>query len=98
VLAGIMGIEQVSVDSHLFYDLGADSLVITTFCARLRTRADLPPISTKEVYQRPTVRSLAAALTDAGPAPSRAAESAPAPAKGRLSVLRSIFCAERCSS
>ena len=69
VLAGIMGIEQVSVDSHLFYDLGADSLVITTFCARLRKRADLPPISTKEVYQRPTIRSLAAALTDAGPAP-----------------------------
>ena len=57
-----MGIEQVSVDSHLFYDLGADSLVITTFCARLRARADLPPISTKEVYQRPTIRSLAAAL------------------------------------
>src|SRR5207302_5009026 len=38
VLAGIMRIEQVSVDSHLFYDLGADSLVVTAFCARLRTR------------------------------------------------------------
>src|SRR5262249_55637764 len=76
-----MGIGQVSVDSHLFYDLGADSLVVTAFCARLRTRPDLPPISTKAVYQRPTIRSLAAALADAGPAPSRVAESAPAPAK-----------------
>ena len=33
------------------------------------------------MYQRPTIRSLAAALTDAGPAPSRVAEPAPAPAK-----------------
>jgi non-ribosomal peptide synthetase-like protein len=81
VLAGIMRIEQVSVDSHLFYDLGADSLVVTAFCARLRARADLPPISTKDVYQRPTIRSLAAALTDAGPALSHTAEVAPPPAK-----------------
>ncbi len=81
VLAGLMGIEQVSIDSHLFYDLGADSLVVTTFCARLRARADLPPISTKDVYQRPTIRSLAAALTDSGPATSVPAGSAPAPAK-----------------
>ena len=42
--------------------ISADSLVVTTFCARLRARADLPPISTKDVYQRPTIRSLAAAL------------------------------------
>jgi non-ribosomal peptide synthetase-like protein len=81
VLAGIMGIERVSVDGHFFYDLGADSLKITTFCARLRARADLPPISTKEVYQHPTIRSLAAAVTDVDPAPSSGAESAPAPAK-----------------
>jgi non-ribosomal peptide synthetase-like protein len=81
VLAGIMGIKQVSVDSHLFYDLGADSLKITTFCARLRTRADLAPISIKDVYQRPTIRSLTAALTAAGPATSRAAASVPAPVK-----------------
>jgi non-ribosomal peptide synthetase-like protein len=81
VLAGIMRIEQVSVDSHLFYDLGADSLVVTAFCARLRARADLPPISTKDVYQHPTIRSLAAALPAAGPAPSRVAQSAPTPVK-----------------
>ncbi len=79
VLASIMGIEKVSVDSHLFYDLGADSLVVTAFCARLRARPELPPLSTKEVYQRPTIRSLAAALSDAGPALSRDAGSAPLP-------------------
>ncbi len=84
VLAGLMGVEQVSVDSHLFYDLGADSLVVTAFCARLRARPDLPPISTKDVYQRPTIRSLAAALTGAGSATPRVAESAPAPAEVAL--------------
>jgi non-ribosomal peptide synthetase-like protein len=78
VLAGVMGIAQVSVESHLFHDLGADSLVVTAFCARLRARADLPPISTKDVYQHPTIRNLAEAFTNAGPAPSRVAESAPA--------------------
>jgi non-ribosomal peptide synthetase-like protein len=35
----------------------------------------------KEVYQHPTIRSLAAALTDTGPAPAPVPESAPAPAK-----------------
>ena len=93
VLADVMGIEQVSVDSHLFYDLGADSLVITAFCARLRTRADLPPISTKEVYQRPTIRKLAAARQDAGPAPSRVAQSAPTPAKmAPVGTLQYLLC------
>jgi non-ribosomal peptide synthetase-like protein len=77
VLADLMGREQVSVDSHLFHDLGANSLVITRFCARIRTRTDLPPVSTKEVYQHPTISSLARALIAAGPAPSRVAESAP---------------------
>ena len=32
------------------------------FCARVRKRADLPSVSMKDIYQYPTVRSLAAAL------------------------------------
>jgi len=59
VLAEIMGIKQVSVDSHLFFDLGADSLIITRFCAGLRSRANLPPVSIKEVYLNPTISNLA---------------------------------------
>ena len=39
VLAGIVGVEQVPVDSHFFDDLGADSMVMAQFCARVRKRA-----------------------------------------------------------
>jgi acyl carrier protein len=81
VLAEIMGIEQVSVDSHFFNDLGADSMVMARFCARVRKREDLPPVSIKEVYEHPSIISLAAALTDTGRAPAPAPESATARAK-----------------
>src|SRR5581483_2445964 len=68
VLAEVVGVERVLVDSHFFADLGADSLVMARFCARVRKRADLPSVSIKDVYQHPTVRSLAAALLNAAPA------------------------------
>ena len=68
VLAEVLQVGQVSVDSHFFNDLGADSMVMAQFCARVRKRTDLPSVSIKDVYQHPTVRSLAAAL-----APRRAA-------------------------
>ena len=42
MLADVMKIEQVPVDSHFFDDLGADSLVMAKFCARVRKREDLP--------------------------------------------------------
>jgi non-ribosomal peptide synthetase-like protein len=69
VLADIVRVEQVSVDSHFFDDLGADSLVMAHFCARVRKRADLPSVSMKEVYRHPTIRSLAEALAHATPTP-----------------------------
>ncbi|MFD9220125.1 Pls/PosA family non-ribosomal peptide synthetase [Streptomyces sp. NPDC060064] len=69
VLAGIVHVEQVHLDSHFFHDLGADSLVMAQFCARVRKRADLPSVSMKDIYRNPTIRTLATALTDAAPAP-----------------------------
>ena len=59
VLAGIVGTEHVPVDSHFFDDLGADSMLMARFCARVRKRADLPSVSMQDVYQHPTIRSLA---------------------------------------
>ncbi len=76
VLAGVVRVEQVSVDSHFFEDLGANSMVMAQFCARVRKRGDLPSVSMKEVYQHPTIRSLATALSDAAPTP--VASSVPA--------------------
>jgi non-ribosomal peptide synthetase-like protein len=84
VLAPLLGVEDLPPEDHFFDDLGADSMVMAQFCARVRKRGDLPPVSMKEVYAHPTLRSLAEALTEeeeeaeAGTAP--AANAAPATA------------------
>src|SRR5215813_9844550 len=64
VLADVLRVDRVSVDSHFFDELGADSLVMAHFCARVRKRGDLPPVSMKDVYAHSTLRSLAEALVD----------------------------------
>src|SRR5437762_2618885 len=81
VLADVLRVDRVSVDSHFFEELGADSLLMAHFCARARTRGDLPPVSMKAIYRHPTIRSLAAALADVAPSsprPSVAAAIEPA--------------------
>ncbi len=65
VLAAVMGVQRVSVDSNFFDDLGADSMVMARFCARVRKRPDLPAVSIKDIYQHRTIKSLATALGDA---------------------------------
>ena len=65
MLADVMKVEQVPVDSHFFDDLGADSLVMAKFCARVRKREDLPSVSMKDIYAHPTIRSLAESFADA---------------------------------
>src|SRR3989441_5476148 len=77
VLADVLRVDRVSVDSHFFDELGADSLVMAHFCARVRKRGDLPPVSMRDIYRHPTIRSLAAALADV--APTSAKPSVPAP-------------------
>jgi non-ribosomal peptide synthetase-like protein len=69
VLAAVVRTERVSVDGNFFTDLGADSLVMAHFCARVRKRADLPSVSMKDVYRHPTIRSLSTALAEAPPMP-----------------------------
>ncbi|MFD8141794.1 Pls/PosA family non-ribosomal peptide synthetase [Streptomyces sp. NPDC059708] len=68
VLADVVGVEGVSGDSDFFEDLGADSMVMARFCAQVRKRADLPPVSMKDVYRHPTVNGLASALVGTVPA------------------------------
>jgi non-ribosomal peptide synthetase-like protein len=71
VLGELLGGPAVSVDSHFFDDLGANSLMMAHFCARLRKRDDLPSVSMKDIYRDPTIRSLAAAHVAPGPAPAQ---------------------------
>jgi Phosphopantetheine attachment site len=97
VLAEVTKAERVSVDSHFFEDLGADSMVMAQFCARVRKRPELPSVSIKDVYRHPTIRSLAAAVADTAPAP--AGSPGPAATEGRPRSARpGTPSAARCSS
>jgi non-ribosomal peptide synthetase-like protein len=77
LLSTVVGVEEVPADSHFFDDLGADSLLMAQFCARVRKREDLPSVSMKDIYEHPTLRSLTTSFTEDEAAP--AAEPAPAP-------------------
>ena len=66
-LAEVVGLDRVSVESHFFDDLGANSLMLAHFCRPVRRRGGLPPVAMQDVYQNPTVRSLAAALARRSP-------------------------------
>ncbi|MFF0731694.1 Pls/PosA family non-ribosomal peptide synthetase [Streptomyces chartreusis] len=102
VLASVVRTEHVPVDSHFFDDLGADSLVMAHFCARVRKRGDLPSVSMKDVYRHPTIRSLATALTDDPPveqaAPTAVAPAAettaapPAPVRSPAGMRQYVLC------
>jgi non-ribosomal peptide synthetase-like protein len=70
VLADVVHAEKLSVDSHFFDDLGADSMVMAHFCARLRKRNDLPSVTMKQVYANPSIRRLAASFGEAVLAPA----------------------------
>ena len=91
VLADVLRVDNVSIDRHFFAELGADSLVMAHFCARVRKRGDLPSVAMKDVYRYPTIRRLAAALADRAPvsekpAAARALEL-PTPTSAREYVL-----------
>src|SRR5438445_3929397 len=95
VLAGVLRVDRVSVDSHFFDELGADSLVMAHFCARVRKRGDLPSVSMRDVYRHPTIRSLAAALADVAPSSPRPAVPAaiepPTPTSTREYILCGVL-------
>ena len=92
VLADVMHAERVPADSNFFDDLGADSMLMAQFCARVRKRGDLPPVSMKDIYQHPTIRSLATALADAADAPGGSPVPAPAEAPASASTREYVRC------
>src|SRR5213082_2986872 len=92
VLADVLCADRLSVDSHFFEELGADSLVMAKFCARVRKRGDLASVSMKDIYRHPTIRSLAAALADAAPKPVQPPGSAAIEAATSTSAREYILC------
>src|SRR5215471_9294820 len=92
VLGDVLRVDHLSADSHFFDELGADSLVMAKFCARVRKRGDLPSLSMKDIYRHPTIRSLAAALADAAPTSATPPVSAPFEAATPTSTREYFFC------
>src|SRR5437773_3519048 len=92
VLADVLRVDRVSVDSHFFDELGADSLVMAHFCARVRKRGTLPSVSMKDVYRHPTIRSLAAALADVAPSSDKSSIVAASEVATPTSTLEYVLC------
>src|SRR3989441_1829611 len=92
VLADVLRVDRVSVDSHFFDELGADSLVMAHFCARVRKRGNLPSVSMKDVYAHPTIRSLAAAVADVAPSSAKSAGPAAIEGAAPTSTLGDVGC------
>src|SRR5437899_9843213 len=92
VLADLLRVDRVSVDSHFFDELGADSLLMAHFCARVRKRGNLPSVSMRDIYQHPTIRSLAAALADVAPRSAKPSVAAPIEAPTPTSTREYVLC------
>ncbi|WP_433505495.1 Pls/PosA family non-ribosomal peptide synthetase [Pseudonocardia halophobica] len=91
VLGEVLTIEHVPVDRNVFDDLGADSMVMTRFCARLRQRDDLPSVSIKDVYAHPTIAGLATAFADSVPAPAQPTPHGASVVEGLGQVLAEVL-------
>jgi non-ribosomal peptide synthetase-like protein len=92
VLAAVLHLDRVSVDAHFFDDLGANSLLMARFCARVRERGNLPSVGMKDVYLHPTIERLAATLADPALGPAPWTPPASEPAVTRAPTSRYLLC------
>ena len=61
-LAEALQVERVSVEDHFFNELGAHSLLMASFCAKIRRNPGMSRVSMRDVYLNPTVAKLASYL------------------------------------
>jgi non-ribosomal peptide synthetase-like protein len=58
-LTEVLKVDHFSTEDHFFDDLGANSLLMARFCARIRQREGMSNVSMRDVYLNPTVAKLA---------------------------------------
>lgn len=58
-LRGVLKMDDIYVEDHFFNDLGANSLLMARFCAKLRARKEWATTSMRDIYLHPTVADLA---------------------------------------
>ncbi len=68
-LAEVLKVDRVSIEDHFFNDLGAHSLLMARFCAKLRQYPAMSNVSMRDVYQNPTIAKLAAQFDGAADEP-----------------------------
>lgn len=92
-LAEVLGLERVSTDTDFFAGLGANSLLMAHFCARVRKNGGLPPVSMREIYESPTIAGLAAVLEAGSPGfADIVVEAAPAEIQHRATTAQYVLC------
>ncbi|WP_371823951.1 Pls/PosA family non-ribosomal peptide synthetase [Phyllobacterium sp. 628] len=58
-LTDVLKFDEVSMEDNFFDDLGANSLLMARFCARVRTRKEWATTSMRDIYLYPTLARLA---------------------------------------
>ncbi len=58
-LCDILKLDQASTQQHFFEDLGANSLLMARFCAKIRQNPGMSNVSMRDIYMNPTVATLA---------------------------------------
>ncbi len=61
-LCDVLRLKQVSTAHDFFTDLGANSLLMARFCARIRQSPGLSNVSMRDIYTNPTISRLAVHL------------------------------------
>jgi len=74
-LRDVLKMDDIYAEDHFFDDLGANSLLMARFCAKLRTRKEWATTSMRDIYMHPTVAGLARHLR--GPEEEAAAVEEP---------------------
>ena len=65
-LAEIMEVQRLSTEDHFFDNIGAHSLLMAQFCAKIRQHDAFAHVSMQDVYLNPTIKKLAEKLTLTG--------------------------------
>jgi non-ribosomal peptide synthetase-like protein len=91
-LGAVLRVENVPAQSDFFAVLGANSLLMAQFSARLRKRTDLSSVSMKDIYTHPTIRELAATIDATTGAAAPAVPPPQAQPVARTSTARYLLC------
>ena len=79
-------------DQHFFNVHGTDSTVMVRSCARVRKRADMPSVSTTDIFRHPTMSSPAMAPTDVADAEVEPGGAPSTRAPTRLRTHQCLLC------